>query len=107
MFTLTELVPGANGWTDVGVKLWSVFVVPHSNHAFVAVPFGLMLPISVAPSPANPPAASVVTEGGLGTVDVNAIVKIGFQLFVPALWSLPMVVLTGVTVTLELGPPPV
>jgi hypothetical protein len=46
------------------VNVARVGLVPHSNHAFVARPFGFTLPFSTAPLAVTPVAAVVVTVGG-------------------------------------------
>jgi hypothetical protein len=55
---------------DVVSKVARLGLVPHSNHASVARPFGFTLPLSVAPVVPTPVAASVVTVGTApGVVD--------------------------------------
>jgi len=56
---------------------------PHSNHAAAGEPFGFTVPCSVAVPLFTLVAPCVVTMGAKGGVDVNAIVNVGFQLFVP------------------------
>ena len=57
----TAVVPDAIGC--LGVTLPKAFVGPHSNHADVAPPLGLMLPAKVAPSPNRLVAVCVVVVG--------------------------------------------
>ena len=50
-------------WLGVEVKVARVGLVPHSNHAVVANPFGFVLPFNVAPVVVIEVAAFVVTVG--------------------------------------------
>lgn len=76
--------------SGVLVNVCRVLLVPHSNQAVVSPPLGLTLPDRVAPSPTTPAALVVAAVGEGGADAVNAIVNVGFQLFVPVLWLIPM-----------------
>ena len=55
-------------WLDVEVKVASVGLVPHSNQALVARPFGFTLPFSVALLAVTEVTAFVVTVGARAVV---------------------------------------
>ena len=50
-------------WTGEVAKVTRSGLVPHSNQASVARPFGFTFPLSVAPVVPTPVAVSVVTVG--------------------------------------------
>ena len=57
------VVPEPADWLEVLVKVARVELVPHSNQAFVAWPFGFTLPFAVAPLEVIKVAAFVVAAG--------------------------------------------
>jgi hypothetical protein len=69
-FALTSeaLVPDPTDCAVVAVKVDNVLDVPHSNQAVVEAPFGLTVPLSVAPLEVTDPAAVVTTAGGFADV---------------------------------------
>ncbi len=62
--TDTLVVPEPTDWLEVTLKVASVGLVPHSNHAVVACPFGFTPPLTVAPLIVMEAAAFVVAAGG-------------------------------------------
>ena len=62
------VVPEPTAWLDVEVKVASVGLVPHSNQALVARPFGFTLPFNLAPVVVIEVAALVVTVGARAVV---------------------------------------
>jgi hypothetical protein len=54
-----------NAWGNVLLKVSRPGLVPHSNHASVARPFGFTSPFSVAAVAPTDVAAMVVTDGAL------------------------------------------
>ena len=60
-------VPDPADWAVVELNVESVLLVPHSNQAVVAEPFGFTDPLSVAPLDVMELAAVVCAVGGLDT----------------------------------------
>ena len=78
--TAWAVVPEPTAWLAVEVKAAKVGLVPHSNQAFVASPFGLALPFSTAPLAVTPVASAVVTVGA--DPDPPVVVKLTIEPFV-------------------------
>ena len=57
------VVPEPMDWLGVTLKVARVGLVPHSNQAVVAAPFGFTPPFNVAPLDVTEVAAFVVTVG--------------------------------------------
>jgi len=79
VLTAWLVVPEPTDWLEVALKVDSVGLVPHSNQAVVACPFGFTPPFTVAPPVVTEVAALVDAVGGRSGMGV---VKLAIEPFV-------------------------
>ena len=66
------VVPEPNACVEVLLKVDRVELVPHSNQAVAAAPFGFTPPFNVAPADVTEVAAFVVTAGAAAVLALSA-----------------------------------